>query len=89
MCQQTVESSQGMVVKCTAVMFLPYGGLKLSCLRLYVYTIPDSSCAGNRNTSERAFLRTQDTDFESIFVPERCFAASVLKVNRHISDRFS
>lgn len=55
----------------------------------FVYTIPDSSCAGTKNISDRAFVHTQNANFGSIFVPERCCAASFLKVNRHISDRFS
>ena len=55
-----------------------------------VYTLPDSSCAGTKNISDRAFVFTQNADFRSIFVPERCCATSVLKVNRYISaDRFS
>ena len=37
-------------------------------------------------TSDRAFFHKQNG---SLFVPERCSAASVLKVNRHISDRLS
>ena len=45
--------------------------------------------ASTKNVSERAFVRTQNINFGSFFVPERCCAASVLKVNHHISDRFS
>ena len=54
-----------------------------------VYTLPDSSCAGTKNMSDRAFVLTQNADFGSIFVPEGCCAASVLKVYCYISaDRF-
>ena len=56
----------------------------------YVYTIPDSTCAGTKNIiSDSAFVHTHDADFGSFFVPERCCAASVVKVNHHMSDRFS
>ena len=51
-----------------------------------VYTTTDSSCANTKNISDWAFVHTQNADFGSSFVPERCCAASVLKVNRHISD---
>ena len=47
----------------------------------------DAPCTGTKNTSERAFVHTQNDHFGSIFVPERCCAASV--VNRHISDGLS
>ena len=55
----------------------------------YVYTIPNGSCAGTKDISHRAFVHTHNADFGSIFVPERWIAGSVLKVYRHISDRFS
>ena len=54
----------------------------------YGYTILHSSCAGTKNISDRAFVHTRNADFGLIFVAERCCTASVLKVNRHISDRF-
>ena len=52
--------------------------------------IPDnSSCSGTKNISDSAFVQTQKADFGSIFVPEPCYAALVLKVIRRILDRFS
>ena len=42
----------------------------------------------HQKMSDRAFGRTQNTDFGSIFVPERYCTPSLLKVNRHLSDRF-
>ena len=50
---------------------------------------PDSSCAGTKNISDRAFVDTQNADFKAIVVRERRCAASVLNVKRHILDRFS
>ena len=56
----------------------------------YVYTIPDSSCTSTKNISDGAFVHIQHRfKIDLIFVPERCCAASVVKVNRYISDRFS
>ena len=52
-----------------------------------LYRIAHSACT--KNISDRAFVHTQNHDIRSIFVPERCCAASVLKLNRHISNRFS
>ena len=40
-----------------------------------LYTIPDGSCAGTNNTSERAFVHTQNANFGSIFVPAQCYGA--------------
>ena len=48
----------------------------------YVYTIPNSSCAGTKNISDSK----GNADFGSIFMPERCCASPALKVNCHISD---
>ena len=40
-----------------------------STVFVHVYTIPDSSCAGTKNISDRAFIHTQNADFGLIFVP--------------------
>ena len=44
-----------------------------------IVTIPDSSCAGTKKISDRAFVHTQNADYGSIFMPERAM---------NISDRF-
>ena len=54
----------------------------------YVYTIPDSLCADTKTISDRASVHTGITNFGAVFTTERRCAASILKVNRHVSDRF-
>ena len=51
----------------------------------YVYTIPDSLCADTKTISDRASVH----NLGAVFTTERRCAASILKVNRHVSDRFS
>ena len=55
----------------------------------YVYTIPDSLCADTKTISDRASVHKGITNFGAVFTTERRCAASILKVNRHVSDRFS
>ena len=55
----------------------------------YVYTIPDSLCAGTKTISDRASVHKGIANFGAVFTTERRCAASTLKVNRHVSDRFS
>jgi len=54
-----------------------------------VYTITDSSCTGT-NQLERIgpLLTNEDGDFGAVSVRERICAAPILKVNRHLSDKF-
>ena len=54
-----------------------------------VYTIPDSLCADTKTISDRASVHKGIADFGAVFTTERRCAASILKVNRHVSDRFS
>ena len=69
--------------------FLSYGAPLLFCYLGYVYTIPDSSCADTKTISDRASVLKGNADFGTVFTTERRCAASILKVNRHLSDRFS
>ena len=55
----------------------------------YVYTIPDSLCADTKTISDRASVHKGITNFGAVFTTERRCAASILKVNRHVSDRYS
>ena len=55
----------------------------------YVYTIPDSSCADTKTISDGASVHKGNADFGAVFTTERSCAASILKVNRQVSDRFS
>ena len=54
----------------------------------YVYTIPDSLCADTKTISDRASVHKGIANFGAIFTTERRCAASILKVNHHVSDRF-
>ena len=57
---------------------------------MYVYTILDSSCAANKNISDRAFVQTQNPDnFGINFCARVMLRCSGLKVNHRISDRFA
>ena len=51
--------------------------------------IPDSSCADTKTISDRASVHKGNADFGAVFTTERRCAGSILKVNRHVSDRFS
>ena len=51
-----------------------------------VYTIPDSLCADTKTISDRASVHKGIADFGAVFTTERRCAASILKVNRHVSD---
>ena len=42
-----------------------------------VHTIPDSSYAGTKVISDRAFVHTWNADFGAVCVPKRCYAASM------------
>ena len=55
----------------------------------YVYTIPDSLCADTKTISDRASVHKGNPDFDAVLTTERRCAASILKVNRHVWDRFS
>ena len=55
----------------------------------YVYTIPDSLCADSKTISDRASVHKGIANFGVVFTTEQRCAASILKVNRHVSDRFS
>ena len=55
----------------------------------YVYTIPDGLCADTKTISDRAYVNKGIADFGAVFTMERRCAASIVKVNRHVSDRFS
>ena len=52
-------------------------------------TKPSSSCAGTKNISDRAFVHTQKAASTDRFCAEAMLRYFGLKVNRHISDRFS
>ena len=54
----------------------------------YVYTIPDSLCAGKKTISDRPSVHKGIANLGAIFTTERRCATSILKVNRHVSDRF-
>ena len=49
----------------------------------FIHTMPDSSCVDANTISGRATVHT----WETIFVTEQSYAAPILKVDRHISDR--
>ena len=51
--------------------------------------LSDSSCAGTKTISDRTSVHKGNADFGAVFTTERCCAALILKVNRHVSDRFS
>ena len=51
--------------------------------------IPDSSCADSKTISDWASVHKGNADFGAVFTTERRCAASILKVNRYVSDRFS
>ena len=70
-------------------MELHFQGSCLQVILSYVHSIPDSFCASTKNVLDGAFVHTLNSDFGSTFVPGRCCAASVLKVNPHVLDRFS
>ena len=55
----------------------------------YVYTIPDSLCSDTKTISDGASVHKGIANFRAVFTTERRCAASILKVNRHVSDRFS
>ena len=46
-------------------------------------------CADTKTISDRASVHKGITNFGAVFTTERRCAASILKVNRHVSDRFS
>ena len=54
---------------------------------VYVYTIPDSLCADTKTISDRASVHKGLANFGAVFTTERPCAASILKMNRHVSDR--
>ena len=51
--------------------------------------MPDSLCADTKTISDRASVHKGIANFGAVFTTERRCAASILKVNRHVSDRFS
>ena len=55
----------------------------------YVYTMPNSLCADTKTISDRASVHKGNGDFSVFFITERHCAASILKVNCHVSDSFS
>ena len=68
-----------------------FAGINMFCIGPEsgsVYTIPDSLCADTKTISDRASVHTGITNFGAVFTTERRCAASILKVNRHVSDRF-
>ena len=50
---------------------------------------PDSTCADTKIISDGASVHKGNADFGAVFTTERRCAASILEVNRHVSDRFS
>ena len=54
-----------------------------------VYTILDSLRADTKTISDRASVQKGIANCGAVFTTERRCAASILKVNRHVSDRFS
>ena len=55
----------------------------------YVYTIPDSLCGDTKTILDRASVHKGIANFSVVFTTERRCTASILKVYRHVSDRFS
>ena len=53
-----------------------------------LYRSPDSSCAGMKAVSDKALTR-KTLLFCAVFALERCYSASIVKVNRLVSDKFS
>ena len=54
----------------------------------YVHTVPDSKTERRRKCTDRASVHTRNTAFEAVSAPEQYCSASLLKVERSVSDRF-
>ena len=55
----------------------------------YVYSIPDSFCAGPKTIPEGLLFTHTNSDFGSIAITERSRAAPIFEVKSHISNRYS
>ena len=44
----------------------------------YIYTIPDSSCAGTKTVSDKTYVHTLNASFGAVSVPERRCSALIL-----------
>ena len=52
-----------------------------------MHAVPDSSRTDTKTIQDKASVHTKDGGFDAISVTEQSWAALILKLGRHISDR--